>query len=247
MTRPWSLRLWPAHIIALILVAAAGALGCWQFSSWQDQRDKAAEGLSEAAPVPLTEAMGPDDRFTEANVGKRVRVAGVWLPGTTIRISDRTQGGTDGAWVATGVGVPGKDDPVMYVVRGWAPSLAAAEVDPPSGEVELVGWLQGPEGTGEVDQDPDDDVLPQLRIADLVQFVAQDLYGGFVIAGPDYADRSSLEPADPDALPQPKATTALRNLLYAIEWWAFGLFAAYIWWRYVADQVAGDRDLEASG
>ena len=36
--------------------------------------------------------------------------------------------------------------------------------------------------------------------------------------------------------------TALRNLLYAVEWWVFGAFAAFIWWRWVRDQqAAGPR------
>ena len=52
----------------------------------------------------------------------------------------------------------------------------------PQGGAELVGWLQPPEGTGERDDDPGDDVLPQLRIADLVQHVDQDLYGAYAIA-----------------------------------------------------------------
>ena len=27
----------------------------------------------------------------------------------------------------------------------------------------------------------------------------------------------------------------MRNLLYALEWWVFGGFAVFIWWRYVRD------------
>ena len=53
---------------------------------------------------------------------------------------------------------------------------------PPEGSADLVGWLQPPEGTGAADDDPGDDVLPQLRIADLVQHVDQDLYGGYAVA-----------------------------------------------------------------
>jgi len=46
---------------------------------------------------------------------------------------------------------------------------------------------------------------------------------------------SGLEPADLEQLPDPSRFTAVRNLLYAIEWWVFGAFAAFIWWRYVRD------------
>ena len=47
---------------------------------------------------------------------------------------------------------------------------------------ELDGWLQPAEGTGEADKDPTDDVLPQVRIADLIQHVDQDLYGAYGVA-----------------------------------------------------------------
>ena len=30
----------------------------------------------------------------------------------------------------------------------------------------------------------------------------------------------------------------VRNLLYAVEWWVFGAFAAFIWWRWRRDATA---------
>ncbi len=32
--------------------------------------------------------------------------------------------------------------------------------------------------------------------------------------------------------------TGLKNLLYAIEWWIFGAFAVFIWWRWRRDAHA---------
>ena len=45
-----------------------------------------------------------------------------------------------------------------------------------------------------------------------------------------------LEAADLESLPEVGRFTALRNLLYAAEWWFFGAFAAFIWWRWVRDR-----------
>ena len=42
--------------------------------------------------------------------------------------------------------------------------------------------------------------------------------------------------ADVEQLPSPGAFTALRNLLYAVEWWFFGAFALFIWWRFVNEE-----------
>jgi hypothetical protein len=147
----------------------------------------------------------------------------------------------------------------LEIVRGWTPSLA--DVPPaPTGPAEFVAWLQPPEGTGEVDPDPSDDVLPQLRIVDAVQHVDQDLYGAYAIV----ADRAApgqwpvgsaamnpgtegLTPADLDQLPAAGRFTAVRNLLYAIEWWFFGLFAGFIWWRWVREEVLGATTASSRG
>ena len=119
------------------------------------------------------------------------------------------------------------------MVRGW---VASPEEAPPAptGSAELVGGLQPPEGSKVVDQNPDDDVLPQLRIADLIQHVDQDLYGAYVVAD---QPTDGLAKADLQQLPDAGSFTALRNLLYALEWWVFGAFAIFIWWRHLRDTV----------
>ena len=83
------------------------------------------------------------------------------------------------------------------------------------------------------DDDPNDDVLPQLRIADLVQRVDQDLYSAYAVAQDGVA---GLPAADLAELPEVGRFTAVRNLLYAIEWWFFGAFVVLIWWRWVGEQ-----------
>ena len=127
-------------------------------------------------------------------------------------------------------------------MRGWVADPADAP-SAPTGTTEVTAWLQPPEGTGAVDDDPNDDVLPQLRIADVIQHVDQDLYGAY---GVDQQPEDGLEAATLDQLPDAGAFTGLRNLLYAIEWWFFGAFAAFIWWRWVTETAAAHRD-EATG
>jgi hypothetical protein len=107
-----------------------------------------------------------------------------------------------------------------------------------------VAWLQPPEGTGEADDDPSDDVLPQLRIADVIQHVDQDLYGAYGVAEDP---EPGLEPASLEQLPDVGAFTGLRNLLYAIEWWFFGAFAAFLWWRWVTEATAEPAEEEQAG
>jgi hypothetical protein len=106
----------------------------------------------------------------------------------------------------------------------------------------VVGWLPPGEGTGAADADPTDDLLPQLRIADLVQLVDQDMYGAYVVAR---EPGSGLEPATLDQLPPAGTFTAWRNLAYAVEWWLFAGFAGFIWWRHVRDATSRRPDVEA--
>ena len=69
-----------------------------------------------------------------------------------------------------------------------------------------------------------------MRTADLLQHVDQDLYGAYGVA---QVPEAGLQAATLEQLPEVGRFTALRNLLYAIEWWFFGAFAAFIWWRHV--------------
>ncbi len=101
------------------------------------------------------------------------------------------------------------------------------------------------DGTGETDTDRTDDVIPQVRTADLIQHVEQDLYGAYAVLDHDRSPvvpgADALEPADLEQLPPPAGGTGLRNLLYALEWIVFGGFAGFVWWRYVRDVTREGR------
>jgi cytochrome oxidase assembly protein ShyY1 len=244
---PWAPRFWPVHLLALSLVCAAGLLGFWQYDAWRDQRASEARDLTRATPLGLDQAIGPDEPFPGDLVGQPVIVDGVWVPDGTVLVSGREGDGREGYWVLTPLAVGGPDAPALPVVRGWTASPDDLP-PPPDGPVELVAWLQPPEGSGVPDEDPTDDVIPEVRTADLVQRVDQDLYGAYAVVADEVApgawpvgDRAlnpgtdGLEPATLEQLPDVGRTTALRNLLYAAEWWLFGLFAAFIWWRHLQD------------
>lgn len=238
-------RFWGAHLLALVCFAVAGWLGYWQYDGWQAAREAAAMDLTEEPAVPLDEAFDPDEPFPGRLVGQPVQIEGTWLPGSTVFVSGRASAGRDGYWVVTALTHGGPADPAIPVVRGWSERPEAPE--PPAGEGAVVGWLQPGEGTGQMDDDRSDDVIPQMRLADLVQYVDQDLYGGYAVldqeAPATNPGTEGLEPATLTQLPEGDRFTGLRNLLYAVEWWIFGAFAAFIWWRYVRE-VTGRRDPE---
>ena len=220
-----------ATALAAVLVGVAGWLGWWQLEAWQARRDAEARDLTALTPVALEDVMGPDDPFPGDQVGRPVEVTGEWLPEGTFFVSDRAVGDEEGYWAVVPLAVGGAGEPAIPVVVGWSTEPVLPE--PLAGEAEVTGWLQPPEGTGAVDDDPDDDVVPQLRIADAVQRVDVDLYGAYLVARDPAPD---LTAAGLDQLPEVGRFTAMRNLLYATEWWFFGAFAAFIWWRWMRDE-----------
>jgi surfeit locus 1 family protein len=227
------------HMLAFVLVGSAVALGMWQYDSWQARRSAEAEDLTQRAPISLASAIGPDDAFPGNLVGQPVSVQGTWVPSGTIFVSGREQDGKEGFWVVTPLEIDG-GSAALEVVRGWTNTLADVP-SAPTGPAEFIARLQPPEGTGEIDPNPNDKVLVQLRIADAIQHVDQDLYGAYGVLNAKLSPATDgLVLADLEQLPNASRFTALRNFLYAIEWWAFGLFAAFIWWRWLrADVLAG--------
>jgi surfeit locus 1 family protein len=225
--------MWLGHLLLVVLLVAAALLGVWQLDAWRTRRADEARDLTRSDPVSLASVIGPDDPFPGRSVGQPVTLEGDWVDTGTVFVSGREHEGHDGYWMVTPLAVGGADDPAIPVVLGWVAKPADAPA-PPTGNAELVGWLQAPEGTGAVDDDPSDDVLPQLRIADVVQHVDQDLYGAYAIA---QGGVDGLPAADLAQLPDAGRFTGVRNLLYAIEWWFFGAFAVLIWWRWVQEQL----------
>lgn len=245
-------RMLGVHLLGLVAVAAAVALGLWQYGAWQSAREAQATDLANVAPKPLQEVLAPDQPYPADAVGRPVELAGRWLPDETFYVSGREHAQRRGYWVVTPVAVEaasgGGRAPAMLVVRGW--TAEPGGVSEPTGRTAVTGWLQPSEGSGTPDTDPGDDIFPELRIASVVQRLDRDLYGGYVIrdvsASSTGGDSSTggLEPVTPASLPEPSTFTSIRNLLYAGEWWVFGAFAAFIWWRWCRDAIHAAREPE---
>jgi surfeit locus 1 family protein len=233
-------RSWGAHLLMVLAVAAAVALGIWQLHVWQAGRAAEARDLSRAAPMPLTEVMSGDDPFPGKYLGQPVSFSGAWLGADTIYVADRELDGRRGYWVVTPVLV---GDSAMPVVRGWS---AEPRSSVPNGSVTVRGWLQASEGAGAPDEDPHDDVIPEMRIASIVEHVDADLYSGYVV---DKNPTEGLVAVTPDSIPEVSNVDHLRNLLYAFQWWVFAGLAIYIWGRWCRETWEQSREVEqvASG
>lgn len=237
-------RAWGAHLLVVAAVAAAVALGLWQLAAWEAGRAAEARDLSDVAPVALTDVMGGDDRFPGQYLGQPVTLSGEWLTESTLYVADRRRDGQDGFWVMTPVLVEGsqggaRSGSAMPIVRGWS---SQPDAEPATGPVEITGWLQPSEGSNLPDTDRTDDIIPEMRVASVTEHVDDDLYSGFVVARDADSGTERLAAVSPDQIPSVSAVTSLKNLLYAIQWWLFGLFAIYVWQRWCRDQVELEQE-----
>ncbi len=238
------------HVGLALAVLATTWLGFWQVGAWQEHREDRVEALADAEPVPLSSVIGPDDAFPTDDAGRPVTLTGRWLPEDTVEVTGRLQHGDLGRWVVVPFAVctaepcggssDTGDTSAVPVVLGWSEE-PAGDVSPPTGTASLVARLQPAEQDDSSDTDPDDDVLPSLRIPDFVPRLEEDLYSAFLILDEPASLRGGLEAVTPSALPSPPASTGLRNLLYGVQWWIFGGFAVVVWWRWSRDELATAR------
>jgi surfeit locus 1 family protein len=219
-----ALKLIGLTLLALVLVAAMVAMGLWQLDTYNRAQSVAAAETTRAAPVPLDSLLGPDQAFTAEAHGRPVMVEGTY---------DRPQllldRGSDRPWVVAPLVTD--SGAAILVVRGLADSDPPP---PPSGRVRVVGSLQPSEARG-TDDRPGDGRVPTLSTAQLIDQVSHDLYSGFVVLT-EQTPPSTL-PEVPPPLPDASFTTGFRNLMYAVQWWLFGGFVAFLWWRIVREQT----------
>jgi surfeit locus 1 family protein len=232
------------HLFGAFCVGLAVWLGFWQLSTWEGHRTDASAESIERETELMIDVIGPDQPFQKDQVARPVTASGEWLTDSTVYVQGRLRDGVEGYWVTTMLAVDGSESAVP-VVRGWA-----ASIDPrpalPTGTAEIEGWLQPPEGKrGLPDDDASDDVLPQMRMADLVQHADRDLFGGYLLVNHEAAQGNAgtdeLLAVDLEQVPAVSATTGWRNFLYAVEWWIFASFALFIWFRWCRDEVVAER------
>ncbi len=237
-------RYWGVHLLMVAAVVATVLLGRWQYDVWHAHRADSAVSVTRQTPVPLDDVLGADAAYPGDALGRPVTIVGTWDPGGTVFVSGRQREGSTGYWAVTPVVMPSGSE--IPVVRGWVSDPSGAPAAP-HGPAALVGLLQPPEDSGVPDDDTSDAVLPDLSITDLLQRTDRDLYGGYAIATdravPGTSTTSSgtagLAPASVAHLPGAGASTGLRNLLYAFQWWVFGAFAIFMWWRWLQEDVLG--------
>ena len=225
------------HLFAVVVTVVCVVAGSWQFDAYQAEQAAERADRSGTAPVPVDELVSPDRALPGDVIGRRVVADGTYAPAEQqLLVADRQVGGADGWWVLSPLLVDA--DTALLVVRGWTGEQALPPV--PSGPVTVTASLQRGEDAASgarLTPAPGEPVVDVVRLPSLVNTLPYRLY-------PAYGIRTGQTPAPTDGLepvsaprPQPSWTTGSRNLAYALQWWVFGAFALFMWWRIVADQL----------
>lgn len=243
----------PRMLALLVLVLIGAALFSW-LGSWQLDR-AALRGAAEAEriaaeriaadPRPLDEVIAVGDTFLSEHQLVKVKATGQW--GRQVLVPERDVAGTaavlivselrldSGAWIA--------------VLRGWLPAAGGpletlpetvAELAPaPEGGGEVVGFLTGGEESIMGQWPPG--VVGSISTAALANEWGGPTYTGFMVV--EDAELWGLHTMPPPSYAQELGMN-LQNLFYAVEWFVFGGFALFVWWRWVRDDAQRSKEAE---
>jgi cytochrome oxidase assembly protein ShyY1 len=230
-------RLLGLHALAVVAIAGCVLMGLWQLGVYGSRHEDAAKVARQAAPVDLLAVWGPDDPFTPDLTERQVLVRGEFTGDQFL-----VRRGADRYWVVAPLRVEGTKS-MLLVVRGWTDKPLAAPARP-GGTVAFRAILQpGEDGSDANAVDPTTGGTSRLRgsiygsvsIPQLANVVHGDLFSGFALTRAAGIN-AGLRPVDPPD-PHVSWTVGLRNLAYALQWWVFGLFAGFMWWRMANDLV----------
>jgi cytochrome oxidase assembly protein ShyY1 len=225
---------WLGLLGALIVVLVAFTfLGLWQLSVARD--DAAREAIAMApsqTPVALDQVLTPHTPFPAEASGRPVRVTGRYDASGQVLVAGRRLDDVPGWWVVTPLVVDGSEGRIA-VLRGFVQSGSGTGPAPSSaGPVSVVGTLAPGESPASAGSLPDGQ-LGSVDLARLVNRWPGEIYNAFVFVTSETPDVSP----GVQRVPPPPIPTGLtwRNAAYAVQWWVFGLFAVYMWWRMVRD------------
>lgn len=226
------------HLFAVLAVVVCIVMGLWQAGVYDSRRHDEQADKRVVPRVALTDLWTPGEPFTNTLNHRPVTIDGTFAPtADQLWVTDKQQDGRTGAWLVAPLQVAGGD--TMLVVRGWS-SATGDFPEVPTGPVTVDAVLEPGEGNAGT-LDPTDRTIGSIRIPTLINEIPYDLYSGFAIST-EATVAGGLDLVPP---PQPgdvSWTVGLRNLAYAFQWWVFGLFAAYMWWRMATESVAVSRE-----
>ncbi len=235
-----------AFVLAVMI--AFGMLGLWQLNVARDKGR--AEEVRSAPTQPVADVVTvliPHGSFPHDGNGRRITATGRYDGPAQVLVTPRLLRGESGYWVVTPLVVRSTGARIA-VVRGFVTDPAQAVAPDLATEVTVSGTLapgESPAGdTAHADPVLPDGQMAALDLSLLVNRWPGDLYNAFVFATAEQPDVTSIASPAVERVPPPalvSGTLSWRNAAYALQWWVFALFAAYMWWRMVRDDYETQR------
>jgi cytochrome oxidase assembly protein ShyY1 len=211
-------------VLAVLFALAAIGLGRWQWDRSQDIIR--AEQVARAEPISIEMLTDVGEDFDNALIGRPVLAGGTYLADLQTAVLSRTVDGRRGVWVLTPLELP--DGTAITVVRGWAPTLDQAPV--PTGPIDVAGVWHPSERfyPDELNEAVGVFAISSERLRDRWNLP---LRPGFIML------TSQIPQSDLLDVPQ-TVTTAdvpfpVQNVFYAIQWFIFAGFFAWIYVRWL--------------
>lgn len=235
--------------VLVVVLLTFGRLGLWQLNVAQDRGLAEAAASAASRPVaPLPEVVAPHSAFPSDGSGRRVEAAGRYAGQGQFLVAPRRLEGEPGYWVVAPF-VVAATGALLPVVRGFVAEAATAP-PPPGDVVVLTGSLAPGESPAQSPAPKGVNRYPVRGSIDLGALVNEwdgELYNAFAFA---VEERTGAAPgglpvaAGLERVPPPAVTGGLkwRNAAYALQWWIFAAFAAYMWFRMVRDDADRERD-----
>jgi surfeit locus 1 family protein len=214
-------RQWLIAIVGAVLTVAMLWLGLWQMRVFEDKENESAAARATQPAAPLLDFVAADGTVGDI-YGKPASVTGHYLASQQARVLARD--GTVRVLSAFELA----DGRVLPVVRGVLPNVTAPIPDPPTGELTQAGiFLPSEAGSGTADTGTQ---LGSVRLPVLAQFWPQQLLPGFITLP---AEASAAQGLGTAVVALPTGSGSIQNIGYALQWWVFAAFAAFMTIRFV--------------
>ena len=235
--------------IVVLVMGSFGVLGLWQLNVARDKgRAEQVRTAPARAVADIAAVLSPHGPFPSDGTGRRIIATG-WYDGSEqVLVTPRLLRGRRGYWVVTPLVVRSTGARIA-VVRGFVTDPGQAVAPSTATEVTVSGTLapgESPTGdSAQADSTLSDGQMAVLDLSVLVNRWPGTLYNAFVFGTAEQPDVTSVVSPAVQRIPPPALVgggLSWRNAAYALQWWAFALFAAYMWWRMVRDDCEDSRD-----
>ncbi len=215
------LKQWLVALLGAALCVVMLGLGLWQMQVFEDREDASAAARAEEPPVPLLPLVNSDGTVGDV-YGRQVLVEGRYRPGQEVMVVAEDQS------VRVLSAFQLDDGRVLAVVRGTLGTVTAPAPPPPAGKLRQGGVFLPSEPGADHAVPPD--TLGSVRLPALAQDWPQQLLPGFITLSQADAQAQGLIPA---ALALPSGEGSVQNIGYALQWWVFAAFGAFMTVRFV--------------